>query len=98
MASDTKERTTGVSWRLQVTNTGTEELIHCGERGHLMVKMRHYIHVKVNRTINTHTCSHTHTHTHTVKIKKTVFKMCKEKVAEPSCSSDSRRGTVKKHQ
>lgn len=27
VASDTKERTTGVSWRLQVTNTCTEELI-----------------------------------------------------------------------
>lgn len=48
---------------------------------------------------NTHTHStHTSIHNHTfVKIKK-VFKMCKEKVAEPSCTSDSRRAMVKKHQ
>ena len=58
-SSGFKERTTGVSWRLQVTNTGTEELIHGGERGHLTVKKLKTLHSCIEST-------HTHTHTHTL--------------------------------
>lgn len=50
VALDTKERTIGVSGCLQVANTDSKELIHCGETrpsDGKKKRKRHYIHVQV---------------------------------------------------
>lgn len=67
-----------MSWRLQVTNTGTEELIHGGERGHLTVKKQKTLHSCIEST-HTHTHTHTRSQSHSCKNKKLSLKCAKKR-------------------